>query len=340
MKEHDVDHTKALTHLSLCAEYGGIDLGLKRAIRDVRTVAYSEISDFPCANLVAKMEAEGQPLDPAPIWTDLKTFPWAGFRGRVDILTGGFPCQPFSAAGRRRGDEDPRHLWPHIVRGIGELGRPPIVFFENVEGLLSSKLNGDDWPDPAGTPVLLHVLRELERLGYGSTAGVFSASEIGAPHQRKRVFILGVRSNLTAEGRALVSRLLASTGGERVAHTDNAGDPALRYETDPLWTQGSEERGRRDALGQSVGRGAHQRRDAYPAGRGQRQYAWEPPRVIARGASQSEVGGDADGSADRLGLTELSVACGSRTDELILLGNGVVPAVAERAFRVLWERIC
>ena len=199
-------HTKELTHVSLCAGYGGIDLGLRGAIRSIRTVCFVEIEAFCIENLVAKIESGW--LDPAPVFSNLKTFPWRKFAGRVDILSGGFPCQPFSAAGRRAGDEDPRHLWPHIVRGIRELEKPPIVFFENVEGIISSKLKSDGWSDPKGTSVLHHVLRELERLGYRATAGVFSAREIGAPHQRKRVFILGCRADLGESGRALVSRLL------------------------------------------------------------------------------------------------------------------------------------
>ena len=83
-----VDSTSPVTHVSLCAGYGGIDLGLHRAIPNLRTIAVSEIEAFACANLVAKMEAGL--LDPAPIWTDLKTFPWAEFRDRVDILSGGY----------------------------------------------------------------------------------------------------------------------------------------------------------------------------------------------------------------------------------------------------------
>ncbi|NBW13935.1 MAG: DNA cytosine methyltransferase [Caulobacteraceae bacterium] len=115
-RRNNVDTSKAITHVSLCAGYGGIDLGLKRAIPSLRTIAFSEIEAFACANLVSKMEAGL--LDPAPIWTDLKTFPWSEFHGCVDILSGGYPCQPFSAAGKRLGAEDPRHLWPHIRRGI------------------------------------------------------------------------------------------------------------------------------------------------------------------------------------------------------------------------------
>jgi len=182
-----VDTSKAINHISLCAGYGGIDLGLRRVFPTCRTVAYVEIEAFAVANLVAKME-EGE-LDQAPIWTNLKTLPLEAFPTGLEIISGGFPCQPFSAAGKREGDEDPRHLFPYIKNAIRTI-QPRIVFLENVEGIISAKLKGDGWEDPAGTPVLLHVLRELERVGYKSTAGVFSATEVGATHQRKRVFIL------------------------------------------------------------------------------------------------------------------------------------------------------
>ena len=89
------------THLSFCAGYGGIDLGLQRVLPSCRTVAYVEIEAFAIANLVAKMEAGD--LDAAPVWTDVKTFPAEPFRGLVDIISGGYPCQPFSAAGKRLG---------------------------------------------------------------------------------------------------------------------------------------------------------------------------------------------------------------------------------------------
>ena len=180
-----MDTTKAITHLSLCAGYDGIGIGLERVLPSLRTIAYVEIEAFAIANLVSKMESEQ--LDAAPIYSDVKTFPYKEFCGRVDILSGGFPCQPFSCAGHKKGVEDPRHLYPHFSRGIEEC-KPRIVFLENVEGIISSKTHD-------GESVLHYVLKDLERLGYQATAGIFSASEVGLPHQRKRVFIMGYSNN-------------------------------------------------------------------------------------------------------------------------------------------------
>ena len=176
-----------INHLSLCAGYGGIDLGLSRVLPNVRTIAYVEIEAFAVANLVEKVEKGW--LDEAPVWTNLKTFDAKPFCGMVGILSGGFPCQPFSHAGNRESTDDPRHLFPDVERIIGEC-RPSIVFLENVEGIISAKLHGE--PD---TSVLKHVLERLEDLGYKATAGIFSAEEVGAPHRRKRVFICGISND-------------------------------------------------------------------------------------------------------------------------------------------------
>lgn len=242
---NNVDTTETITHVSLCAGYEGLGLGLKRAIPNLRTILVSEIEAYACANLVAKME-QGE-LDEAPIWSNLKTLDFRSLHGRVDILSGGFPCQPFSQAGKRAGDEDERHLFPYILKGITEC-RPGIVFLENVEGILSAKLTGDGWRDPAGTPVLLHVLRELERVGYTATAGMFSAEEVGAPHRRNRVFILGVDNTQPAGLEGLIQSI------EREIGRQNEDRPA-------------------SPSGVS--------RCRWPARPGQEQYEWEPPRVLA-----------------------------------------------------------
>ena len=254
-REHNVDNPDPLTHLSLCAGYGGLDLGIARALGPLRTVAFVEIEAFACANLVAKME-EGR-LAPAPIWTDLKTFDWSAFRGKVDVLSGGFPCQPFSSSGIRRGDEDPRHLWPHITRGIG-IVRPALVLMENVEGILSAKLKGDHGSDPAGTPVALHVLRELERLGYRAEAGLFSAEEVGAPHQRRRCFFMAISNSLEDRSRIELSdRIRGALGGDRASISSGRDEQATR----------------------SLNAG-----DRWPARRGEAQFDGEPPRVLRRSA--------------------------------------------------------
>ena len=167
---------KPLSVLSLCTGYGGIERGLELAGVRHRVITHVEIEAFAIANLASKME-EGQ-LVPAPIWTNLKTLPVAVFRDRIHLLTGGYPCQPFSAAGKRAGTDDPRHLWPYIAEIIGAV-RPVRCFFENVEGHISLGLR--------------EVIEDLEGLGYKTTFGIFSASEVGAHHQRKRVFILANR---------------------------------------------------------------------------------------------------------------------------------------------------
>ena len=253
------------TILSLCTGYGGIERGLERVFGGVTVLTHVEIEAFAVANLVNKMET-GR-MVPAPIWTDLKTFKPGLFRGIVDILTGGYPCQPFSAAGKRRGSEDERHLWP-FVRETIRACQPGWVFLENVEGHLSKGI--------------AEVLTDLEEMAYQPECGVFSAAEVGAPHQRKRVFILANSGSKGLQG-----------GKRRAAHAEST--PAYGSVT--------------------------QRSDLWPARPGESQHEWEEPRVT----TQSSLGGTVNG------LT-------SRIDRLRLLGNGVVPQTAEKAFITLYNR--
>ncbi|TVQ34035.1 MAG: DNA cytosine methyltransferase [Phycisphaeraceae bacterium] len=164
-----------LNLLSICSGVGGLDLGVELALPGARVVCCVEREGFCAEVLAARGEEEG--VAPAPVWSDLRTFDGRRWRGAVDILTAGYPCQPFSLAGRRRGSADPRHLWPHVARIIGEAA-PPIVFLENVSGHVDLGFD--------------QVVRELEGLGYRVEAGLFSAREVGASHRRLRLFILGV----------------------------------------------------------------------------------------------------------------------------------------------------
>ena len=169
--------------LALCAGGGGLELGLSLALGDAyRTVCVVEREVYAAAVLVSRME-EGR-LHPAPVWDDLTTFNGRRWRGCVDILSAGFPCQPFSAAGKRQADDDSRHLWPHVRRVING-ARPALVFLENVGALISTRQRD-------GRPAYMVVRNELERLGYRVTETLVRASDVGAPHQRERIFILGV----------------------------------------------------------------------------------------------------------------------------------------------------
>jgi len=347
-----MDTTPSVTHVGLCAGYGGIELGLKRAIPDLRTVALCEVEAFAIANLVAKMES-GQ-LEPAPIWPNLKTFPWATFRGCVDILTGGYPCQPFSAAGKRQGADDPRHLWPFIAKGIRIL-QPRLCFFENVEGHISLGLSD--------------VIEDLAGMGYRTTWGIFSASEVGAPHQRKRVFILahrddcgswenfqpqelrpdrleqspcdsrGIESGEVKERQGWPAEAMADTGhllargwsesiGATHSNTSNGGEAVghtIKQGVEGAYDNGQvSERIQHHALQSD--------HSIWPSLPGELQYGWEPPRICQ---TQPPLGRNPDGSSGGMDYAELCVSGDNRTDELRLLGNGVVPATAELAYRTL-----
>jgi DNA (cytosine-5)-methyltransferase 1 len=164
---------KELRGLSLCAGYAGLDLGLHIAESNYRTVCYVEREAHAAATLVARMGDKA--LAPAPIWDDLKSFDGSPWRGRVHIVTAGYPCQPFSCSGLRQGKDDPRHLWPDVARIVREC-EPEWVFAENVEGHIDLGFAA--------------VRDELEAMGYSTKAGLFSAAEVGASHRRNRLFIL------------------------------------------------------------------------------------------------------------------------------------------------------
>ena len=164
-----------LTLVSLCDGYGGTELAL-RSVAPVSTVCRVERDPYAAAILVERMEQAR--LDSCPCWDDLVTFDGSAWRGRVDIVAAGFPCQPFSAAGHRAGVDDDRWLWPDIARIIRDMA-PRYVLLENVGQLLAH-----------GLP---EVLYDLASFGFDAEWGLYRASAVGAPHRRERIWIVAHR---------------------------------------------------------------------------------------------------------------------------------------------------
>ncbi len=154
-----------LTVGSLFSGIGGLDLGLERA--GMRVAWQSEIDPYAC-KVLAKHWPE------VPNHGNIKEIDWRRVEP-VDVICGGYPCQPFSKAGKRRGEQDPRHLWPWVRKAISQL-RPRYAILENVRGHLSL----------GGTT----VLGELTALGYDAEWRVVSAASVGANHRRDRVIIV------------------------------------------------------------------------------------------------------------------------------------------------------
>ena len=155
-----------LTHLSLFNGIGGFQLGAKWM--GWQNVAHVEIDEW-CNRVVKKHFPD------SICHTDIKQFDGTQYTNRIDILTGGFPCQPFSVAGQRKGKEDARHLWPEMFRVIKEI-RPTWIVGENVTGIIGLALE--------------QVLSDLESAGYNTETFIIPACAVGALHKRDRLWIV------------------------------------------------------------------------------------------------------------------------------------------------------
>lgn len=154
----------------------GVHIGLERLGFAPRSVGYVERDAYAAAILLERMENKA--LESAPVWAgNLQDVRWEHWAGAVDCLMAGFPCQPHSMAGKREGTDDSRWIWPAITECI-RMVRPWLVILENVSGLRSS---GGMAP----------VLTDLAALGYRIEWDSIRASNVGASHQRERVFIVG-----------------------------------------------------------------------------------------------------------------------------------------------------
>ena len=329
--------------MALCPGVGGLELGLELALGPAyQTVVYVERNPFVSGVLAARMQ-DGD-LAPAPIWDDLTTFDGRPWRGRVDLISAGFPCQPFSQAGKGESTCDPRYLWDDVARVVGEVG-PRFVFLENVSRLVSACFVPKD-PSTRGE-VFGQVLADLAALGYVGAWGCLRAADVGAPHRRDRVFVLGATPDALdwlreQHGREGWTRGQAAPGprtdGARgcMANADrqrrhegtgrpepDSGGPAVPHA----------DRGRREGLGLAELRGEQGPRgdQSYRRGGGGQ---WGPDGPWAYWEAEPDVGRVVDGVAAGVDLARTS-----RRSRLRATGNGCVPQQAAVAFRSLIDVI-
>lgn len=327
---------------SLCTGYGGLDMAV-RTVFGGQLTWWADNEPGPIAVMQRHAPA-------TPNLGDVRTIVWDTVPP-VSLLTAGYPCQPFSEAGKRLGAQDERHIWPHIARGIGAL-RPHVVVLENVSGHIRRGLDA--------------VLGDLAALGYDATWTTVRAADIGAPHRRERLFVLAADTvRAEHEGREPAQRGRPQSAGGRAVAADASGD--RRHQGRPQH-EGIERRSHAAFSGVQAaadavrcgcrwdqgdaGRGAVHRaavdRDRACRLRRWGEYApaierWEailgrtvpePTIITARGcrvlspALVEWMMGLEDGHVTATpGLT--------RNQMLRLLGNGVVPQQAEHALRVL-----
>jgi DNA (cytosine-5)-methyltransferase 1 len=313
-----------MNELALFAGAGGGILG--GHLLGWRTVCAVEWEPYAASVLCARQN-DGL-LPPFPIWDDVQTFDGRPWRGIVDVVSGGFPCQDISAAGRGAGIDGERSgMWRHMARIVGEV-RPRFVFVEN-------------------SPMLTvrggaRLIADLAALGYDLRWTVMGAADVGAPHQRDRFWLVGHANSLRQlqpQGREQNKRRWASNTSCEVANSNGIGghQDSCASELWADWTEqpsgnpriaGTPKVGQESQLGNP--NCAHGKRIGIP-GRVYEKNA-EPNGSNAHSWWESDPG-----DSPQSGLGRVANGVAARVDRLKAIGNGQVPAVAATAFRILTE---
>lgn len=326
--------------LGLCAGVGMLDLGVAVALEHLgyrpRATALCEWEAYAAACLLERMEDEA--LEPCPIWCgDLRGFDARPFRGVVDVIAAGLPCQPYSVAGKQQGNSDARSHGedgsgpiPQFLRIVSEC-RPAVVFCENVPPWVR-----DGWFRPVG--------EELSRMGYKIEDPLFiTAESVGASHKRERVFVMAHDKSV-----GLVARRAESTRLEGCIATSSGGAVA-----DAMRTERPERAGRERVFddGADVGNASRSRTKPLAAGSGSRSAIGESgvdlfapgpcdfdgwDRVVEDGSFDFRAPSIKPGVRVLVDGTALVVDA-SRADQLRCGGNGCVPLQAAVAFVELFR---
>ena len=279
---------------SLCTGYGGLDMAVE-AYFNAEMVWCAEIDKYASQLIEQRFNK--------PNLGDIKQIKWDEVEP-VDILTAGYPCQPFSTAGQRKGTQDERHIWPYIIEAISRI-RPTIVVLENVRGHLSLGFK--------------EVLSDLAKNGYDAKWEIVRASDVGAPHQRARLFIIAYPSSKGLQRTWYKAN--DSTNGIVTNTNCDACKESRRTNREISATSG------RLQTGQNIGQTRSEYRcSCEMAGQ-------EIPPTLVEGKLNAKFVEYMMGLPSGW-VTDLNF---SRTQQLKMLGNGVVPQQAYYALRLLHE---
>ena len=319
------EHKKKLNVLDLFSGIGGFSLGLEAA-GPFRTVAFCEREPY-CQAVLRKHWPD------TPIYDDVRTIDTDGL-GRVDIIVGGFPCQPWSQAGKQRGAEDDRDLWPEMAQLIGEL-RPRWAICENVRGFINQ---------PMG---LERSLSDLARIGYQAVPFIIPACAVDAPHRRDRVWII---AHADIEGEPVCTVNEGTRSGElvadaRIVANSNGG----RRDTQPLPSAISAERQNHNDAHQSSSRRSERivadasgARLSSPKQKDLLGARWWQKRRTAGESNRRRIKPNMGRMADGLSGWMDEPDCGrvasggkNRVPRLKALGNAVVPQIVGQIGRAI-----
>jgi DNA (cytosine-5)-methyltransferase 1 len=316
--------TGGLNELALFAGAGGGCLG--GFLLGWRTICAVEQNPY-AAGVLAARQNDGS-LHPFPIWDDVRTFDGTRWRGRVDIISGGFPCQDISVAGTKQGLAGERSgLWREFARIIRQV-EPAYVFVENSPALTVRGLDT--------------VLGDLAALGYDAEWDVFGADNIGAPHRRKRIWIVGQLPHASSNRRKRTVQSQSESGSSRATYTGRYGETQLVADADNQGQSQSPTGREHQRLRTGISRKGTDVADSQCDGLPRQRTRWFTcdPAEAREGETNQSFGqrvGHVWGIESTVGRVADGVAY--RVDRLRAIGNGQVPSVAALAWCELHRRL-